>query len=130
MNPAGRGPTIRLDRDKAAEAAPENEDWRESQEAAEYEKRDLRPAHALAAEGQNVAPVRIGRQMGVGEAGTPSAPISRRFERSLRNSEPRCPSVNSEATPGAASTTPESRLQFVATRTIRDLGASRRPRGL
>ena len=59
---------IGLDRDKAAESAPEHEDWRNPQNAADRIERDAEPAHALAAERQNVVLVGVRRQISVGEA--------------------------------------------------------------
>ena len=58
----------RLDCHKAAEAAPEHEDRREPQDAAERIERDAEPPDAFAAEGQNIVLVRVGGQIGVGEA--------------------------------------------------------------
>ena len=57
-----------LDRDEAAEAPPEHEDRRKAKNAAGRIKKDTEPAHAFAAKGEEIDPVRIGGQIGVEDA--------------------------------------------------------------
>jgi len=88
---------------KAAEAAPEHEDRRESQEAADRRKARpqtsarLRRRTSKCPAGPNMQADRRRRS-----SRTPSAPITRRFERSSHTPELSRPSVNSEATPSPA----------------------------
>lgn len=50
---------------KAAETPPEDEDWREAQNAAYRIEEEPNPSRAFAAKGEKVDPIGIGGQVGV-----------------------------------------------------------------
>src|ERR1700722_245767 len=65
VKPAGDQSVFGLDRNQAAEAPAEHEDRREAKNAAARIKEKTDPAHGFAAEGEEIDPVRIGRQISV-----------------------------------------------------------------
>ena len=68
VKPAGDQSVFRLDRNQAAEAAPEHKDRRKAKNAAGCIKKKPEPANAFAAKGEEIDPIRIGRQIGVDDS--------------------------------------------------------------
>src|ERR1700722_4341445 len=65
VEPTGDQPMFGLDRNQAAEATSKHEDRREAKNAAGRIKENTEPAHAFAAEGEEIDPICIGREIGV-----------------------------------------------------------------